>query len=54
MSLIVQEVSTDERYREEVLRSSGRNVILRDCKRAAEYSTSVDDQILIQTMAGEL
>jgi ABC-type sugar transport system ATPase subunit len=39
---------------EEVLRISDRNAVLHDCKRVAEYSSSVDDQILIHTMAGEL
>ena len=39
---------------EEVLRTSHRIVVLRDRKKAAEYSGSVDDQTIIQTMAGNL
>lgn len=39
---------------EEVLRISHRIVVLRDRKKAAEYSGEVDDQTLIHTMAGEL
>jgi hypothetical protein len=39
---------------EEVLRIDNRNAVLNDCKRVAEYSSNVDDQILIHTAAGEL
>jgi monosaccharide-transporting ATPase len=39
---------------EEVLRISDRVAVLRDRKKVAEYSGSVDDQTLIHTMAGEL
>jgi ABC-type sugar transport system ATPase subunit len=39
---------------EEVLRISDRNAVLRDRKKVAEYSSSVDDQPLIYIMAGEL
>ena len=39
---------------EEVLQISDRNTVLREWKRVAEYFSSVDDQILIHTMAGEL
>jgi galactofuranose transport system ATP-binding protein len=39
---------------EEVLRISDRVVVLRDRKKVAEYPSSVDDQTLIRTMAGEL
>ena len=39
---------------EEVLRVSDRIAVLRDRKKVAEYSSSVDDQTLIHTMAGEL
>jgi monosaccharide-transporting ATPase len=39
---------------EEVLRVSDRVVVMRDHKKAAEYSGDVDDQIIIQTMAGNL
>src|ERR1041385_7057938 len=39
---------------EEVLRTSHRIVVLRDQKKAAEYSGDVDDQTIIQTMAGNL
>jgi simple sugar transport system ATP-binding protein len=39
---------------EEVLRTSHRIIILRDHKKAAEYSGDVDDQTIIQTMAGNL
>ncbi len=39
---------------EEVLRISQRIVVLRDRKKAAEYSGEVDDQTIIHTMAGEL
>ncbi|MFN2118904.1 MAG: sugar ABC transporter ATP-binding protein [Anaerolineales bacterium] len=38
---------------EEVLRISHRIAVLRDRRKVAEYSGSVDDQTLIQTMAGE-
>jgi monosaccharide-transporting ATPase len=38
---------------EEVLRISHRIAVLRDRKKVAEYTGSVDDQTLIQTMAGE-
>ena len=38
---------------EEVLRISHRIAVLRDRKKVAEYTESVDDQTLIQTMAGE-
>ncbi len=39
---------------EEVLRTSHRIIVLRDRKKAAEYSGDVDDQTIIQTMAGNL
>jgi monosaccharide-transporting ATPase len=39
---------------EEVLRTSHRVIVLRDHKKAAEYSGNVDDQTIIQTMAGIL
>jgi simple sugar transport system ATP-binding protein len=39
---------------EEVLRISDRIVVMRDHKKAAEYSGDVDDQTIIQTMAGNL
>jgi simple sugar transport system ATP-binding protein len=39
---------------EEVLRTSHRIVVMRDHKKAAEYSGDVDDQTIIQTMAGIL
>ena len=39
---------------EEVLRTSHRIIVLRDRKKAAEYSGDVDDQTIIQTMAGDL
>ena len=39
---------------EEVLRTSHRIIVLRDQKKAAEYSGDVDDQTIIQTMAGDL
>jgi galactofuranose transport system ATP-binding protein len=39
---------------EEVLRTSHRIVVLRDHKKAAEYAGNVDDQTIIQTMAGNL
>ena len=39
---------------EEVLRTSHRVIVLRDHKKAAEYSGEVDDQTIIQTMAGDL
>lgn len=39
---------------EEVLRTSHRIIVLRDQKKAAEYSGDVDDQTIIQTMAGTL
>jgi ABC-type sugar transport system ATPase subunit len=39
---------------EEVLRISDRNAVVCDCKWVAEYPNSVDDQILIHPMAGEL
>jgi len=39
---------------EEVLRVSDRVVVMRDHKKAAEYSGDVDDQTIIQTMAGNL
>jgi len=39
---------------EEVLRISHRIVVLRDRKKAAEYSGEVDDQTIIHTMAGDL
>jgi simple sugar transport system ATP-binding protein len=39
---------------EEVLRTSHRIVVLRDRKKAAEYPGNVDDQTIIQTMAGNL
>ena len=39
---------------EEVLRTSHRIIVLRDQKKAAEYSGDVDDQTIIQTMAGNL
>jgi len=39
---------------EEVLRTSHRVIVLRDHKKAAEYSGDVDDQTIIKTMAGNL
>ena len=39
---------------EEVLRTSHRIIVLRDHKKAAEYPGDVDDQTIIQTMAGNL
>jgi len=39
---------------EEVLRTSHRIVVLRDHKKAAEYAGDVDDQTIMQTMAGNL
>lgn len=39
---------------EEVLRTSHRIIVLRDHKKAAEYSGDVDDQTILQTMAGNL
>jgi simple sugar transport system ATP-binding protein len=39
---------------EEVLRTGHRVIVLRDRKKAAEYSGDVDDQTIIQTMAGNL
>jgi len=39
---------------EEVLRTSHRVIVLRDHKKAAEYSGDVNDQTIIQTMAGNL
>jgi galactofuranose transport system ATP-binding protein len=39
---------------EEVLRTSHRVIVLRDRKKAAEYPGTVDDQTIIQTMAGNL
>jgi galactofuranose transport system ATP-binding protein len=39
---------------EEVLRTSHRIIVLRDRRKAAEYSGDVDDQTIIQTMAGNL
>jgi monosaccharide-transporting ATPase len=39
---------------EEVLRISDRVAVLRNHKKVAEYSSGVDDQTLIHTMAGEL
>jgi galactofuranose transport system ATP-binding protein len=39
---------------EEVLRTSHRIIVMRDRKKAAEYSGDVDDQTIIQTMAGAL
>ena len=39
---------------EEVLRTSHRVVVMRDRKKAAEYPGDVDDQTIIQTMAGNL
>jgi galactofuranose transport system ATP-binding protein len=39
---------------EEVLRTSHRIIVLRDQKKAAEYAGDVDDQTIIQTMAGNL
>ncbi len=39
---------------DEVLRTSHRILVLRDQKKAAEYSGDVDDQTIIQTMAGNL
>jgi ABC-type sugar transport system ATPase subunit len=43
-----------QKMMEEVLRISDRNAVVRDRKWIAEYSSRVDDQILIHTMAGEL
>jgi simple sugar transport system ATP-binding protein len=39
---------------DEVLRCSNRIVVLRDHKKAAEYPGDVDDQTIMQTMAGNL
>ncbi len=39
---------------EEVLRTSHRIVVLRDHKKVAEYPGDVDDQTILQTMAGNL
>jgi simple sugar transport system ATP-binding protein len=39
---------------EEVLRISHRIVVLRDRKKAAEYSSAVSDQTIMHTMAGDL
>ncbi len=39
---------------EEVLRISHRIVVLRDRKKAAEYSSDVSDQTIMHTMAGGL
>ena len=39
---------------EEVLRISHRIVVLRDRKKAAEYSSDVSDQTIMHTMAGDL
>jgi simple sugar transport system ATP-binding protein len=39
---------------EEVLRTSHRVIVTRDRKKAAEYPGNVDDQTIIQTMAGNL
>ncbi len=39
---------------EEVMRCSHRIMVLRDHKKAAEYPSSVDDQTIIHTMAGNL
>jgi simple sugar transport system ATP-binding protein len=39
---------------EEVLRTSHRIIVLRDRKKVAEYPGDVDDQTIIQTMAGTL
>ena len=39
---------------EEVLRTSHRIIVMRDYKKAAEYSGDVDDHTIIQTMAGTL
>ena len=39
---------------EEVLRISHRVVVMRDHKKAAEYSGDVDDQTIMHTMAGNL
>ena len=39
---------------EEVLRTSHRIIVLRDQKKVAEYPGDVDDQTIIQTMAGNL
>jgi len=39
---------------EEVLRTSHRIIVMRDHKKAAEYPGDVDDQTIIQTMAGIL
>jgi monosaccharide-transporting ATPase len=39
---------------EEVLRTGYRIIVLRDRKKVAEYSGDVDDQTIIQTMAGNL
>jgi simple sugar transport system ATP-binding protein len=39
---------------EEVMRTSHRIIVTRDRKKAAEYPGNVDDQTIIQTMAGNL
>jgi galactofuranose transport system ATP-binding protein len=39
---------------EEVLRCSNRIIVMRDRKKAAEYTGNVDDQTIMQTMAGNL
>jgi ABC-type sugar transport system ATPase subunit len=55
MGLVVSEVLTGKRKAlKEVLRMSDCVVVVRDRKRVAECSGSVDDQTLIHTMAGEL
>ena len=38
----------------EALRISDRNEVLRNCKWVAEHPSSLNDQILILTMVGEL
>jgi monosaccharide-transporting ATPase len=39
---------------EEVLRTSHQIVVLRDHKKVAEYPGDVDDQTIMQTMAGNV
>jgi galactofuranose transport system ATP-binding protein len=39
---------------EEVMRTSDRIIVMRDRKKAAEYAGNVDDQTIMQTMAGNL
>jgi ABC-type sugar transport system ATPase subunit len=55
MSLVISEVlAAKAKALKEVLRMSDCVAVVRDHKRVAECSGSVDDQTLIHTMAGEL